>query len=203
MPAKPEHYPALYVIFTLLNAIRRGVERKNVWCEFRRQKIALKPRLSFWIALCRQAGLLGDAEKLIVTRQARAWLDKSTEEQIIDLIEAWQDAPKNIGARRFRRKLLWKLKYDRSLTEKDLGAMHGLEALGIYNEGSLTAWGKIFIQNKGALSTPKPLEPCHICGDHFIAPLDQHTELLWEIEEHLRPCAPGNYPLQGMISSIL
>ena len=120
MASNIQHYPAVYIIFTLLNSVRRGMPRKNIWREFRRQKIALKPRLSFWVSVCRQAGLLSHAETLTVTRQARAWLNKSPEEQTIDLIEAWQNAPKNIGARRFRRKLLWKLKYDQPLTQKDL-----------------------------------------------------------------------------------
>src|SRR5271157_2376023 len=158
MASNTQHYPALYVIFALLNAVRRGVPRKDIWREFRRQKITLKPRLSFWVSICRQAGLLSHAETLTVTRQARAWLNKSPEEQTFDLIEAWQSAPKNIEARRFRKKLLWKLKYGQPpvqyLTQKDLGAMYGLEALGLCNEGGLTAWGRRFIKNEGTLPTP-------------------------------------------------
>jgi hypothetical protein len=34
--------PAVYVIFTLLNAIRRGIERQNIWREFRRQRLLSK-----------------------------------------------------------------------------------------------------------------------------------------------------------------
>ena len=75
METQSATYPALYVIFTLLSAIRRGIERKNIWREFRRQKIALKPRLAFWISVCKQAGLLDEYEnRLRVTRHARAWL---------------------------------------------------------------------------------------------------------------------------------
>ncbi len=62
--------PPLYVIFTLIGALRRGVERKNIWREFRRQGIALQPRLSFWVSLCREAGLLDGEKNLTVTRQA-------------------------------------------------------------------------------------------------------------------------------------
>ena len=81
MSSKPEVYPALYIIFTLLNVIRRGMERKNIWREFRRQKIALKPRLIFWVALCKKAGLLDDYDgQLRVSRHARAWLSKTAEE---------------------------------------------------------------------------------------------------------------------------
>src|SRR6266545_2907990 len=32
--------PAVYVIFTLLNAIRPGIERQNIWREFRRERTA-------------------------------------------------------------------------------------------------------------------------------------------------------------------
>jgi hypothetical protein len=195
MANKPDSYPALYLIFTLLHALRRGVERKNIWIEFRRQKIALKPRLSFWISVCKQAGLVSGEDKLIVTRQARAWLNKSPEEQAILLIAAWQNAPKNSGALRFRKKLFWKLKHDKFLTQKDLGALRGLEALGLYSNGRLTTWGRLFIKGDGDMPTPKPAEPCHIANDHFIAPLASHTDLLWEIENYLRPSSPGAYPL--------
>ena len=35
--------PALYIIFTLLNAFRRGIPRHEVWKEYRRQGIAMRP----------------------------------------------------------------------------------------------------------------------------------------------------------------
>lgn len=204
-----EHYPVVYIIFTLLSAIRRGIERKNIWREFRRQNIALKPRLSFWLAVCRQAGLLSGNQKLMVTRHARAWLNKAPDEQAFLLIEAWQNAPKNIKARHFRKKLLWKLKHDKPLTKKDLGALNGLEALGLFKEGKLTQWGKFFltphasecfggacgVKGEGALPTPKPSEPCIIHAENFIAPLPDHTDLLWDLEKYLRPASPGKYPL--------
>ena len=92
MPSKPELYPAVHIIFTFLSAIRRGVVRKNIWREhlhraaldavqvFRRQKIALKPRLAFWLALCKETGLVDEYDnQLRVTRHARAWLNKPTE----------------------------------------------------------------------------------------------------------------------------
>ena len=188
--------PALYIIFTLLSAFRRGIERKNIWREFHRQKIALTPRLSFWIPLCREAGLLDEYEDQIrVTRHARQWLNKPPEEQAFHLIEAWQNAPKNYKARRFRKKLLWKLKHDQALTQKDLGALNGLEALGSCKAGQLTQWGKFFIKGEGELPTPKPPEPCAIHENHFVAPVAQHTDLLWEVEKYLRPVSPGRYPL--------
>lgn len=60
----PAHIlPPLYVIFTLIGAVRRGVMRRNIWREFRRQDIPLQPRLSFWISLCRQTGLLDGKKK--------------------------------------------------------------------------------------------------------------------------------------------
>jgi hypothetical protein len=196
MIAKPETYPTLYIIFTLLSAIRRGVARANIWREFRRQKITLKPRLVFWLALCKQAGLVDDYEgRLSVTRQARAWLNKTSEEQTFCLIAAWQDAPRNRKTRLFRKKLLWKLKYDKPLTTKDLGIVHELEALGLVSGIRLTKWGEFFIKDEGKLPTPKPSEPCKIQEDFFLARLPQHVYLLWELEKHLRPIAPGKYPL--------
>jgi hypothetical protein len=189
-------YPAVYIIFTLLNVIRRGTERKNIWREFRRQKIALKPRLAFWLALCKEAGLVDEYEgQLKVTRHARAWLSKTPEAQTFHLMDAWQNAPLNKKARQFRKKLLWKLKYNHPLTAKDLGAINGLDALGLCKDNQLTKWGEFFIKGQGKLLTPKPIEPCKIHEDIFIAPLPQQVDLLWELEKHLRPAVPGKYAL--------
>ncbi len=156
-----------------------------------------KPRLAFWLTLCKEAGLVDDYEdQLRVTRHARAWLSKTPEEQIFHLVEAWQNASINKKARQFRKKLLWKLKYDKPLTSKDLGVVNGLEALGVVSpQGQLTKWGEFIIKGEGKLLTPKPNEPCKIHEDTFIAPIPQHIDLLWELEKHLRPIAPGKYPL--------
>lgn len=210
MHSKPQTYPAVYIIFTLLHALRRGSESKNIWREFRRQGIALRPRLSFWLALCRQAGLLKPDAPVRVASYARQWLNKPPDEQALLLIEAWQNAPKNHKSRQFRKKLLWKLKYDKALTPKDLGAIHGLDALGLTADGRLTRWGSFFInpartakrgfeacgvRGEGKAPTPKPSAPCKIHEDHFFASIPQHADLLWELETHLRPSVPGQYPL--------
>lgn len=60
--------PAVYMIFTLLNALRRGVPRSRMWLEFRRQKIRLHPRLSFWLALCRSAHLITETDLPLITQ---------------------------------------------------------------------------------------------------------------------------------------
>lgn len=31
MKKEPQHYPVLYLIFALLNSVRRGILRKNIW----------------------------------------------------------------------------------------------------------------------------------------------------------------------------
>ena len=192
----PETYPAFYIILTLLTALRRGVPQRQIWREFHRQTITLQPRLSFWIALCKEAGLLDMFDgRLRVTGFARRWLNKSTEEQTFDLIDAWQNAPKNRKTRQFRKKLLWKLKYDKSLTAKDRKFLSQLEALGLVKEDKLTTWGRYFLKGEGSLPTPKAPEKCQINGDQFQVPLPQHIDLLWEVERHLRPASPGVYPL--------
>lgn len=196
----PVHYPSLYVIFTLLNAVRRGIPRPQIWREFRRQGIALRPRLAFWIPLCKQAGLLKETDgTLRVTSYAPTWLKKSPEEQTIALIEAWQASPRNKKARQFRKKLLWKLQYDKPLTAKDTAALNGLDALGLTVDHSLTRWGRFFIKGEGKLPSPKPVSPCVIDGDQFVAHLPSHPHLLWQLELHLRPSAPGVYPLSRRI----
>ncbi len=196
MPSRPELYPALHVIFTLLNAIRRGIARRNLWREFRRQKVTLQPRLAFWIALCKQAGLLEEYQsQLRVKRHARQWLNKLPDEQTFLLIEAWQNAPKNPKARQFRRKLLWKLRHEKSLTRKDQRAMNGLQALGLWEGGKLTTWGCFFLKREGKLPTPASPMPCQMHEDHFIASIPHHIDLLWELEKQIRPASPGRYPL--------
>ncbi|MBI3175253.1 MAG: WYL domain-containing protein [Chloroflexi bacterium] len=192
----PESYPAFYLILTLLNALRRGIPQRQIWREFQRQKVTLQPRLSFWIALCKEAGLLDVFDgRLRVTGFARRWLNKDIEAQTFDLIDAWQNAPKDRKTRQFRKKLLWKLKYDKSLTAKDQKFLSQLQALGLLKEDRLTAWGRYFLKGEGNLPTPKAPEPCHLDGDQYLVPLPQHLDLLWELERFLRPASPGCYPL--------
>jgi len=196
MKNKPEPYPAVYIIFTLLGSVRRGIPRQNIWREFRRQGIALKPRLAFWIPLCKQAGLLKETdEQLRITSYAATWLKKTPEEQTFSLLEAWQNTPLNKKTRQFRKKLIWKFKYNQSLTAKDHAALNGLDALGLTANGALTTYGKYFIQNDGKLPSPKPITPCAIQDEEFIAPLPEHLSLLWQIELYLRPSRPGKYAL--------
>jgi hypothetical protein len=204
MPSQPETYPAIYIIFTLLNAIRRGIKRKNIWREFRRQKIALEPRLSFWVAICTEAGLVKKVPDstsqvssygLRVTSFARRWLNKTPEEQTFHLIDAWQNAPRNHKVRQSRKKLLWKLKYGKSLTQKDKVSLNGLESLGLVIDGYLTRWGKYYIQGVGSLPSPKAVEPCELQEEQFVASIPNHADLLWELERFLRPKCPGVYPL--------
>jgi len=195
MMKKPETYPAFYIIFTLLNAIRRGIERRNISREFRRQRIALQPRLSFWVALCQEAGLIKMENELRVASYARTWLKKTAEEQAFDLIEAWQNAPKNRRVRQFRKNLLWKLKYDKTLTAKDQGALNGLAALGLVDNILLTKWGEIIVKGKGSPPLPSANRLCVIHDNHFFAPLLQHPDLLWDLETYLQPTTPGVYPL--------
>ncbi|MBI3175264.1 MAG: WYL domain-containing protein [Chloroflexi bacterium] len=196
MTAPSESYPAFYLILTLLNALRRGIPQRQIWREFQRQKVTLQPRLSFWIALCKEAGLLDAFDgRLRVTGFARRWLNKDIEEQTFDLIDAWQNAPKDRKTRQFRKKLLWKLKYDKSLTAKDKKFLSQLQALGLVKEDRLTVWGRYFLKGEGDLPTPKAPETCHLDGDQFLVPLPQHIDLLWELERFLRPASPGRYPL--------
>jgi len=153
-----ETLPAVYIIFSLLNAFRRGIPRQDIWQEFHRQGIAMRPRLSFWLALCRQAHLIEEYSQgkgvalLRVTRFVPQWLALPPDAQAFHLLEAWQNAPKNKGEKRFRRKLLWKLQGDKPLTQKDLRSINGLQALGLCQGANLTTWGKLLIKGEGTYS---------------------------------------------------
>jgi hypothetical protein len=172
------------------------VRRQDIWREFRRQKIALRPRLVFWIALCRTAGLIEErSSQLYVTRRARIWLKDSSEQQTFALLTAWQDAPRNTKARQFRRKLIWKLKFDQPLTPKDETVLSGLEALGFLDARKLTRWGRFFIKGEGELGTPAPRFPCQVEKDQFVGAPASHIDLFWNLETYLRPASPGRYPL--------
>ena len=190
-----ESLPALYIIFTLLNAFRRGIPRQHIWKEFRRQGIALRPRLSFWLAVCIQAHLLEDITTPRVGRFAPRWLAMPPDAQAFHLLEAWQNAPQNRQEQRFRRKLLWKLQWNQPLTNKDLRSINGLEVLGFVEGVQLTTWGRLLIKGEGSFPTPLPEQPWQIESDHLVAPIPQQTNLLWELETCLRPCTPGKYPL--------
>ena len=199
-----ESLPAVYIIFTLLNAFRRGIPRRDIWREFRRQGIPLRPRLSFWLALCRQAKLLSPDSQPRVTRYVRRWLALEPDVQAFRLLEAWQNAPNNRAERRFRRKLIWKLKWDKPLTQKDLRSTSGLEALGLVEGEQLTTWGRLLIKGEGSFPTPLPEQPWQIEGDQLAASISHKTELLWDLETYLRPCRPGKYPLtpQALLSAV-
>lgn len=187
--------PALYLIFSLLNAFRRGIPQKDIWREFRRQGIALHPRLSFWLALCRQAHLLDGTDTPRVSRFAHQWLAMTPDAQTLHLLEAWQNAPKNHGERRFRKKLLWKLQYDQPLTNKDLRSINGLQALGLCQNAQLTAWGRLFIKGEGKCPTTPTPQAWQIEGDTLIAPFPSQMPMLWDLDTFLRPSAPGRYPI--------
>lgn len=192
-----EHVPALYLIFTLLNAFRRDIPRAEIWREFRRQGIRLQPRLSFWLALCRAAGLLREDHtgQPIVTRFARQWLGMPSDMQALHLLDAWQNAPRNVRERQFRKKLLWKLTWNKPLTDKDLRAAPGLAALGLCRGSELTLWGRILLKDEAHVPTPAAVTPWEIQSEHLFASIPGQTQLLWDLEKHLRPCAPGIYPL--------
>jgi hypothetical protein len=139
--------------------------------------------------------LIKGDEPLRITSYAQSWLNKSTDEQTFHLMNAWQTAPKNYKVRLFRKKLIWKLKHDKPLAQKDREFLNGLEALGLVTNGKLTKWGLFFIKGHGALPTAKNTESCLIQDDNFVAPLPTTLDLLWDLEKFLRPRSPGVYPL--------
>jgi hypothetical protein len=155
----------------------------------------MRPRLSFWLALCIEAHLLDNLLEPRVSRFAPQWLAMPPDAQAFHLLEAWQKAPRNHAERRFRRKLVWKLQWDKPLTQKDLRSIHGLQVLGLCEGSELTAWGRLVIKGEGSFPTPQPEQPWQIKDDQLMADIPQQTTLLWDLETYLRPCAPGKYSL--------
>jgi hypothetical protein len=107
---KGKIFPAVYIIFSVLNAFRHGIPRQNIWREFRRQGIPMRPRLAFWLALCRQAKLLSRDPQPRITRYVRRWLALEPDVQAFHLLEAWQIEEEHLVASISRQtELLWDL----------------------------------------------------------------------------------------------
>lgn len=187
----PTHY-----IFTLLNAFRHGIPASQVWREFRRMGTRLKPRLSFWLALCIQAHLITDTPAHVPTSLAQRWMSWSSEAQTIHLLEAWQTCPRNRKDQATRKRLLKRLASGLRMNTRESRELPGLESLGICANGGLSDWGRVAL---GLFPAPTPVPPLawRVENHRLVVNLPPDWALLWELERFLAPQTPGCYPLNA------
>lgn len=183
-------------VFYFLSALRRGIPPADIWKEFRRMGIRLKPRLIFWLKLLREAKLIGHGKIPRPSRYIHRWLALSADAQTMHLLEAWLRTPKNRKERIARRSMLLRLTKGKPLIPRDQRNLSGLQALGICDSEKLTAWGQLLINKKGKTPSPLPKKDWYIKEDQLIIPFPVDWTLLWQLEAILQPLAPGIYSLK-------
>jgi len=188
-------YSSTFIPFAFLSALRREIPAANIWREFRRMGIRLKPRLIFWLKLLRQAKLIGHGAIPRPSRYIHRWLTLSADAQTQHLLEAWLKAPKNRKDRLARRAMLLRLTQGKPLIKRDQRDISGLKALGICDGEKLTAWGELLLNKKGKIPSPLPRRAWYIKEDKLVVPLPTDWTMLWELESWLQPIAPGIYAL--------
>lgn len=184
-----------FLPFAFLSALRREIPPAQIWREFQRMGIRLKPRLIFWLKLLRQAKLIEHGAIPRPSRYLHRWLALSADAQTQHLLEAWLKAPKNRKDRLARRAMLLRLTQGKPLIKRDQRDISGLKALGICDGEKLTAWGQLLLNKKGQMPSPLPQRAWHIKGKRLIVPLPTDWTLLWKLESWLEPLAPGIYAL--------
>jgi len=198
-----------FIVFNLLSALRRGTPAAQLWRIFQDIGQPLRPKTSFWLALCRQANLLNHNQR--PTALAQEWLAWQPDAQILHLIQAWELAPHNRQERMLRKRLRLRLARGLSLRPSDARLLPGLDALGITNRQVLTRFGKAAL-GQVEFPSPVPIQPwqldaeiCQVepaCGRQAIEtlriPHNPNWSLLWRLEAFLPPSAPLTYSLDAI-----
>jgi len=190
----------IFIIFTLLSTLRRGapegilsrIAAGRVWRVFQTLGQPLRPRTAFWLALCREAGLLNHLQR--PTAFAQTWLGWPLEAQILHLFAAWEAAPHNCQERQLRKRLRLRLAQGQALLPSDQRLLPGLESLGLICQERLTLLGKA-IFGLAQFPSPTPTQPWHLAGETLVVPYNPNWQLLWKLEAFLTPQAPLAYAL--------
>jgi hypothetical protein len=185
-----------YIPFFFLSALRRGIPPADIWKEFRRVGIRLRPRLIFWLKLLRQAKLIAHGAIPHPSRYLHRWLALTSDAQTMHLLETWLHTPKNRKERLARRSTLLRLQQGKPLIARDQRNLTGLEALGIYDAQKLSAWGQLLLNKVGKMPSPLPKRAWYIQDNQLIVPFPADWKLLWELEAWIQPTAPGIYSLK-------
>ncbi len=181
----------VFIIFTLLSALRRGMAANQAWHVFHQMKLSI-PKTSFWLALCEQANLLTNHQHPSVF--FHAWLGWPHDAQILHLFSAWESAPRNRQERLLRRRMRLRLEQGQPLRASDSRLLPGLNALGLTNHGTLTRLGKAVLGLE-RFPTPAPRQPWQLAGCTLAVPSQPDWSLLWQLEAFLPPIAPYTYPI--------
>ncbi len=184
----------IYTVFSILSALRNGAPPHKIGVTLGGCGLRITPRVPFWLALCRQAGLINDRNPPAVTGYARQWLTRLPDAQIISLLEAWQAAPAHPKNRAARKILLIRLKMDRPLSANDRREISGLRALGLCQAEQLTGFGRAAL-NLGDFPSPLRAGLWRLDGRRLSLPHLPDWGLAWQLERFLAPCAPLEYLL--------
>jgi len=181
----------IFVIFTLISALRRGTAPGSLWRLFRAMKLSTA-KISFWLAICRQAHFLN--QHLHPTACFYEWLAWQADAQILHLIQAWKGAPRNRQERLLRKRLLLRLIHEIPLRPSDSRLLVGLNALGVTHAGILTLLAKAALGLQ-PFPSPIPLQNWWLDNHKLHIPHNPNWVLLWKLEGFLSPLAPFTYSL--------
>lgn len=182
----------VFIIFTLLSALRRGVPVNQAWRVFHQMGVSI-PKTSFWLALCKQASLLTNHQH--PSTFFHAWLGWPPDAQILHLFSAWEIAPRNRQERLLRRRMRLRLEQGQPLRASDSRLLSGLDALGITSQGRLTRLGKAILGLE-RFPTSAPRQPWQLAGLTLAVPSQPGWSLLWQLEAYLSPIAPFTYHIE-------
>lgn len=181
----------VFIIFTLVSALRRGVTPGSLWRLFHRMGVSTA-KTSFWLAICRQAHFVN--QHLRPSAFFHEWLSWQADAQILHLIQAWKGAPRNHQERLLRKRLLLRLIHEMPLRSSDFRLLVGLNALGITHDGKLTLLAKAALGLQ-PFPSPIPSQNWWIEGRKLHIPHNPNWLLLWRLESFLWPMAPFTYSL--------
>lgn len=185
-----ERMNTILLVFSLVSVLRHVAQSARRI----RGLISQNPlKISFWLALCRQARLINSGNH--PTSTFYQWLEWSGDQQIRHLLEAWLTAPRNLKNRQLRARLLRRLQNHQPTRPSDQRELSALNALGIWDGQTLTPWGEIILGLRPALMPAAPAG-WQVQGNilQVHPPLD--WKLLWQLEAFVLPTGPFTYNLE-------
>lgn len=185
-----ERMNTILLVFSMVSVLRHTAQPARLI----RGLIPQNPlKISFWLALCRQARLINSGNH--PTSTFFQWLDWSGEQQIHHLLEAWLTAPRNVKNRQLRARLLRRLQNYQPSRASDQRELRALSALGIWDGQTLTPWGETILGLRPALM-PAALAGWQVQGNILQVHPPLAWKLLWQLEAFVLPTGPFTYNLE-------